>query len=95
VKVRWTRLALADLDSVYEYIAPDDPSVALRVMERIERAVSVLSRHPEAGRAGRTGGTRELVVSGTPFIVPYRFRRDAIQVLAVIHASRKWPTSLQ
>jgi toxin ParE1/3/4 len=95
VKVRWTRLALADLDSVYKYIAPDDPSAALRVMERIERAVSVLSRHPEAGRAGRIGGTRELVVSGTPFIVPYRFRRDAIQVLAVIHASRKWPTSLQ
>ena len=95
MKVRWTRLALADLDSVYEYIAPDDPSAALRVMERIERAVSVLSRHPEARRAGRIGGTRELVVSGTPFIVPYRLRRDAIQVLAVIHASRKWPTSLQ
>ena len=95
MKVRWTRLALADLDSVYEYIAPDDPSAALRLMERIERAVSVLSRHLEAGRAGRIGGTRELVVSGTPFIVPYRFRRDAIQVLAVIHASRKWPTSLQ
>lgn len=94
MKVRWTRLALADLDSVYEYIAPDDPSAALRVMERIERAVSVLSRHPEAGSAGRIGGTRELVVSGTPFVVPYRFRRDAIQVLAVIHASRKWPKSL-
>ena len=94
MRVRWTRLALADLDSVYEYIAADDAAAALRVMERIEHAVSVFIRHPEAGRAGRIAGTRELVVSGTPFIVPYRFRRDAIQVLAVIHASRKWPKSL-
>jgi toxin ParE1/3/4 len=94
VNVRWTRLALVGLDSAYEYIASDDPAAALRLIERIEEAVAMLRRHPEAGRAGRIGGTRELVVSGTPFIVPYRLRRDAIQVLAVIHASRKWPTSL-
>jgi len=94
VKVRWTRLAVADLDSAYEYIAADDSAAALRVVERVEKAVAVLSRHPEAGRAGRIRGIRELVVSGTPFIVPYRITRDAIQVLAVIHTSRKWPMSL-
>ena len=94
MKVRWTRLAVADLDSAYEYIAADDSAAALRVVERVEKAVAVLSRHPEAGRAGRIRGIRELVVSGTPFIVPYRITRDAIQVLAVIHTSRKWPMSL-
>lgn len=87
-------MAVADLDSAYEYIAAGNPDAALRVIERIERAVAVLGRHPEAGRAGRIRGTRELVVSGTPFLVPYRFRRDAIQVLAVIHGSRKWPKSV-
>lgn len=94
MKVRWTRLAVADLDSVYEYIATDDPAAAGRIVERIETAVVMLSRHPSAGRAGRIRGTRELVISGTPFIVPYRFRRAAIEVLAVIHASRKWPEAL-
>ena len=91
--VRWTKIAVADLDSAYEYVAADDPAAAQRVIERIEKAVSILCRHPEAGRAGRIRGTRELVISGTPFLVYYRFRRDAIQVLAVIYASRKWPTS--
>jgi toxin ParE1/3/4 len=94
VKVRWTRLAIADLDSVYEYIAADDPAAARRIIERIETAVAVLSRHPSAGRAGRIRGTRELVVSGTPFIIPYRFSRAAIEVLAVIHGSRKWLDAL-
>jgi toxin ParE1/3/4 len=91
VIIRWTHTAVTDLDSAYEYIAADDPEAARRVIERIETAVAVLSRHPEAGRAGRIRGTRELVVSGTPFIVPHRFRRDTIQILAVVHASRKWP----
>jgi toxin ParE1/3/4 len=93
VIVHWTRIAVADLDSAYLYIAADDPAAAFGVVERIERAVSMLRRHPEAGRVGRVRGTRELVVSGTPFIVPYRFRRGAIQILAVVHASRKWPKS--
>jgi toxin ParE1/3/4 len=93
VKVRWTRLAVEDLDSAYEYIAADDASAALRVIDCIERAAAMLGRHPEAGRDGRIKGTRELVVSGTKFIIPYRYRRDAIQILAVIHASRKWPKS--
>jgi toxin ParE1/3/4 len=94
VKVRWTRLAVADLDSAYRYIAADNAAAASRVIESIEKAVAVLCRHPEAGRAGRIKGTRELVVSGTPFVVAYRFRRDSIQILAVIHASRKWPIDL-
>jgi len=94
VKVRWTRLAIADLDAAYEYISTDDPAAALRVISRIEGAVSGLSRHPEAGRAGRIKGTRELVISGTPYVIPYRYRRDAIQILAVLHGARKWPKSL-
>jgi plasmid stabilization system protein ParE len=61
-------------------------AVASESWEDATRA-AVLRRHPEAGRAGRIRGTRELVASGNLFIFPYRFRRDAIQVLAVIHGS--------
>jgi toxin ParE1/3/4 len=31
------------------------------------------------------------VVSGTPYIVPYRLRADRVEVLRVLHAARKWP----
>ncbi len=44
------------------------------------------------GRAGRVPGTRELVISGTPYIVPYRVRGGAVEVLRVFHAARRWPT---
>jgi toxin ParE1/3/4 len=52
---------------------------------------ALLPEHPEIGRPGRISGTRELVVRGTPFIVPYRTVGREIQVLRVYHGARKWP----
>jgi plasmid stabilization system protein ParE len=52
-----------------------------------------LPRFPHVGRLGRVNGTRELVVPGLQFIVPYRVRRDVIEVVRVYYASRRWPDS--
>ncbi len=54
-------------------------------------AVDRLADFPAMGRPGRVGGTRELVVPGTPYIIPYRVRKEKIEVLRVFHAARKWP----
>ncbi|HXE95955.1 MAG TPA: type II toxin-antitoxin system RelE/ParE family toxin [Dongiaceae bacterium] len=91
MRVRWLRRALLDLDAVEEYIARDDPQAAAGVVLRIVRAVSLLKEQPGIGRAGRVSGTKEMVVPNTPFIVPYRVKDDAIQILRVYHSSRKWP----
>jgi toxin ParE1/3/4 len=45
------------------------------------------------GRPGRVARTRELVVTGTPYILPYRVTAGVLEVLRVLHASRKWPKS--
>lgn len=94
VIIRWTRLAIRDLNSAYDYIAEDNPSAAREVIERIEKSVAMLLRHPRLGRVGRVGETRELVVSGTPFVIPYRATGERIEILAVIHAAQRWPDSL-
>jgi addiction module RelE/StbE family toxin len=93
VKIRWTHLAVDDLNLAYEYAATENPSAAQVVIARIESAVNVLRSHPEIGRSGRVEGTRELVISGTPFIVAYRIARNRVEILAVIHGARRWPTS--
>ena len=46
---------------------------------------------PYLGRAGRVTGTRELVMSRTPYIVAYRIHADVLEVLAVVHGARRWP----
>jgi toxin ParE1/3/4 len=64
---------------------------ASRIVERIHESVDNLSAYPDLGRLGRVPGTRELVIAGTPFIVPYRVREDGVEILTVFHAARKWP----
>lgn len=91
MRVRWLKAALANLDAEAEYIAQDNPAAAGRVVQRILQAVDLLRKNPALGRAGRVAGTRELVVVETPYIIPYRVRGDAVEILRVFHAARKWP----
>ncbi|MFI5094106.1 MAG: type II toxin-antitoxin system RelE/ParE family toxin [Candidatus Acidiferrum sp.] len=91
MRVRWLRVALANLEAEADYIAEDNPAAADRVVQRIFRAVALLSKNPSMGRAGRVPGTRELVVPNTPYIIPYRVHAGAIEILRVFHAARKWP----
>ncbi len=91
MRIRWLRTALRNLQQEAEYIAQEDPAAAQRVVGRVGPAVRHLEDHLSMGRAGRVPGTRELVVSGTPYIVPYRVRGEDIEILRVFHAARKWP----
>ena len=91
MKIKWVRLALNDLDEAGEFIARDNPKAAGRVLKRIWDAVQMLTYRPDAGRAGRVPGTRELVVSDTPSIIPYRVVENTVQILRVLHGKRKWP----
>lgn len=91
MKLHWTRPALRDLEMIGEYVARDNPVAADALMERILEQVEVLKRHPEIGRVGRVTGTRELIVSATPYVIPYRVRHENVEVLAVFHGARKWP----
>lgn len=93
MKIVWTRLALSDLDAAYNYIAANNPSAAVDIIDRIEKAINNLTQYPEIGRPGRIPGTKELVVTRTPFILPYRIQGEQIEILAVIHAARQWPES--
>jgi toxin ParE1/3/4 len=44
--------------------------------------------------AGRVLGTRELAVSGTPFLIPYRVRGERLELIAEFHGRQKWPEKL-
>ncbi len=77
--------------AVREYGARDNPDAASGVAKRIREAVRILADHPAAGRPGRVPLTREIIVSGTPYILPYRLRAGAVEILRVLHAAQEWP----
>jgi toxin ParE1/3/4 len=91
VKLRWVEGAVEDLQSAHDYLEAESPKAALDTVDRIMSAVQRLEQFPNMGRAGRVAGSRELVVTGTPFVVAYRLKAESVQILAVLHAARKWP----
>jgi toxin ParE1/3/4 len=94
MRVVWTAPALRDLASLRAYIAGDRPAAAERQVERIVAAAARLAEFPETGRLGRRAGTRELVVSRTPYLVAYRIRGELVEVLRVLHGRQRWPEAL-
>ena len=94
MQVRWLARALRNLQEEADYIAQDDPQAAARIVILIEDTVAMLADHPALGRTGRVPGTRELVVAGTPYLVPYRVRGKRIEILRVFHGRRRWPSQL-
>ena len=91
MRVRWLRKAMRNLDDEATYIAADDVAAARLVVKRVLDAVSILSEQPGLGRPGRVPGTRELIVAKTRYIVPYRVRGETIEILRVLHSSRRLP----
>jgi toxin ParE1/3/4 len=92
MRIRWFAAAIQDLISLRQYIAAERPEAAADVAARILNFVENLSIHPELGRTGRVEGTRELVIAELPFIIPYRVRNKTVEILRVLHTSRRWPT---
>jgi toxin ParE1/3/4 len=91
VKIDWTSLASEQMIALYDYIAESSLNAANSQVEIVLGAVDTLLDFPVRGRPGRRRGTRELVISGTPYIVAYRVRESTIVILAIIHGARRWP----
>jgi toxin ParE1/3/4 len=96
MKLKWTHQAFSDRDVIMDHIAKDNVIAALEMDERIANAVGKLLLFPQMGRSGRVGGTRELVIAKSDFIVAYRLEegRGDIIILRVIHGAQMWPEIL-
>jgi len=94
LKTQWSPQARGDLREIYLRILPENPAAARSLQGRIRAAVQMLQTAPQIGRPGRVPGTRELVISDTPYIVPYRMVGRTLQILRVYHGARRWPDAL-
>lgn len=94
MKIIWLETAILDLQSLRKFIAKDSPLAAKKIAKRLVQMVQLLVEQPAAGRPGRIHSTRELVVTGTPYIIPYRVKDNSIEILRVIHGAMQWPEEL-
>ncbi len=84
----YAQAARDDLGGIIDYIALDNPGAAQDVFGKITGAVNRLAQFPELGHVGRLPKTRELSITGLPYVVVYHVSADAVTIVAVFHSAR-------
>lgn len=88
MKLRWTRLALADFEQAHDHIAEENPQAAHQIAQRILDATERLLEYPLIGRVGEDEDSREWPVDKTPYLLVYSIKGDVIELWRVWHESR-------
>jgi toxin ParE1/3/4 len=92
--ILWSRRAIRHLGDLRTDIATHDPKAANRTASMLLPAVERLGEFPSLGRPGRVAGTRQLVVPGTRYAIPYRVRGDRLEIIAAFNGRQTWPPQL-
>ena len=94
MQVNWTKSALRDLEIEANYLNKINPSVESNFLEHVESSVALIKKYPELGRIGRVIQTRELILKKFQYILIYLVKASCIDIIRLLHTSRKWPNSL-
>jgi len=91
VRIVWTATAYTNIDDIENHIARDNLKAAFDVRNQIDTHINLLEDQPRMGRKGRVSDTRELVVTGLPYVVVYRVRKSVVEIVRVLHGAQQWP----
>ena len=98
MKVVWSRSAIGQLQSIYDYIARDSEQYALRMVDRLTRKSERIVEQNESGQIVPEYDDRSIreILEGSYRII-YVSRDETITILAIIHGARLLPdlTDLQ
>ncbi len=87
----WSKTALRDLDSIYEFISADSSIYAKRTVQRIINRCKQAIAFPDSGRRvpESTYRNRRELIEGNYRII-YDIEDDQIFVLTVVHGAQNW-----
>lgn len=94
MRVNWTKSAINDLEIEANYLSKISPSIEDRFLEHVESSIDLIKEYPELGRIGRVNQTREFILKKFQYILVYLVESSYIDIIRLLHTSRKWPNSL-
>jgi toxin ParE1/3/4 len=93
MKVVWTEPACEQLDGIYDYIARSSTEYAVRTVDRLTRRTEQIGRFPLSGSVLRELGHEQIrEVIEKPYRIIYHVTADRIEILALVHGAREFPT---
>ena len=88
MKLRYTLPALADLESILDYIAARSPQGAQRVQSRIKAILDLLLAHPRMGARTDDPTIRRVTTTPYPYLVFYEVTESEIVIHAIRYGAR-------
>lgn len=90
-RYRLSRQADADLDSIAEYIARENPDAALHVLEGLHDTLLLLAKNPDLGRLrDDLRPNLRLFPAAQNYVICYYPLKDGIEIATIIHGRRDW-----
>jgi len=86
--VIFTARARNNLNTIGLFIAEHNPKASRDTIQTILDHCRKLEEFPNSGRVGQVAETREIVVSGTPYIASYRVKNRRVEIIGIFHAAR-------
>lgn len=90
MKVVWTDTAKRNLRTIHDFIAQNSPAYAKRMVDRLTSRSKQIGAFPLSGRIVPefdVGQIREVLER--PYRIIYHIRPDHVDVIAVLHMSRR------
>ncbi len=85
-----TQEAKRDIYSIIANIRQQDSADAARhVAAQLKTQLNKLSEFPESGRAGGCEGTREVVLTGQPYIAIFEHKKNIVTVVRVLYGAEE------
>lgn len=91
MQVKWLKWALRNLEQARNYVFQDNPTAAQELIIKIQNAANQLQKYPFMGKNGRVECTKELIISNSPYILIYRVKEESVEVLRILHTSKRYP----
>lgn len=88
--LRFTPRAIAELESIADYLKERSPASAVRVRDAFLSSLLTLVEFPKAGRPQTVDGVRKFVASRYAFLVYYVVNDETgdIEILTIQHPAR-------
>jgi toxin ParE1/3/4 len=92
MKVRYSRLALAELDAILSHLAAKNPTAAQHFEFRVRQIEERVGRFPEGFQeVADRSGVRRIPLVHYPYLIFYTISGGEVIVLRVVHGARKEP----
>ncbi len=89
-QIVWSKLALKDLEHIYDFIALESPYYAQKTIEQFFIRVEVLSSYPQIGKEVNEymkNNVKELIEGN--YRIFYRINKNNISIIRVHHSARR------